>query len=764
MTFPSHHPRPSGRRGAPRRTTALLLTAALGVTLSPSWAPSPATAAQTTAQTTAVQAAAQATPRTTGQESFTQAPGVSVSEGIVTIKIPASTLADSLGTFTSAVLEGDLAPSANVAELGLGRNGDDWVSTIGPLPPGLYRYRVRADDLRIAADTTNPNVVTSDPTWRTFLVPGKGAELLTDAPAGTRGELNHLSYRGGKAHVWTPAGYDAQRRKPYPVLFLNSGKDADGHDWLDLGRAGQIIDHLTLQRRAEPMVVVIADDSQRGLKDLGREVERRFNVARDVEHRAIAGVSTGADEALRTALTGHSKFAYVGAFSTTSGAGTLLLRQRQHPGTTHDRTKLLRLYTGNVTDPAYNTTYRLIRDLDRAHVRYEFDGVNPDAGHNWTAWQENLEDFAQRLFRPVAQHGRSAGHLPLTQEFTTPPSGTPTPWLTKDANGDGFVTVETGTDFADAKHVTLWGNWAPGGSWVNVQTTKVGNRWRATVGPLKPWFYYYKFLVDLKSEKDTANPTKITTEPTWSTVLVPGERSRLLADVPPGKGGKVETLTYHSAVAAETRSAYVWTPPGYDPDRAQPYPVLYLQHGGGQHYTDWVEMGRARQILDNLSLDKKLVPMVVVMGEGNVSDFTPELRENLAPAARAKFNIASDPAHQALSGLSMGGFQTYWLLRDHPGEFAWIGTFSSAIGFPGQPIDGAGYDAEAINAGTKLLQVYVGNVTDFVHPFAIQTMQAFDKIGVRYQFDGETPGPHGWDAWQKNLIDFAPRLFRSDAG
>ena len=91
-------------------------------------------------------------------------------------------------------------------------------------------------------------------------------------------------------------------------------------------------------------------------------------------------------------------------------------------------------------------------------------------------------------------------------------------------------------------------------------------------------------------------------------------------------------------------------------------------------------------------------------------------------------------------------------------------TFSSAIGFPGQPIDGAGYDAEAINAGTKLLQVYVGNVTDFVHPFAIQTMQAFDKIGVEYQFDGETPGPHGWDAWQKNLIDFAPRLFRSDAG
>ena len=31
---------------------------------------------------------------------------------------------------------------------------------------------------------------------------------------------------------------------------------------------------------------------------------------------------------------------------------------------------------------------------------------------------------------------------------------------------------------------------------------------------------------------------------------------------------------------------------------------------------------------------------------------------------------------------------------------------------------------------------------------------------LRYEFDGVTPGPHGWDVWQKNLIDLAPRLFK----
>jgi enterochelin esterase-like enzyme len=208
----------------------------------------------------------------------------------------------------------------------------------------------------------------------------------------------------------------------------------------------------------------------------------------------------------------------------------------------------------------------------------------------------------------------------------------------------------------------------------------------------------------------------------------------------------------------------VWTPPGYDPDRAEPYPVFYLQHGGGQNYTDWVEMGRAKQILDNEFRDGDLVPMVVVMGNGNVPDFPRELRENIVPAARAEYHIADDPARKALAGLSMGGFQTYDVLKKHPGEFAYIGTFSAAIGTPGSGVDPTGYDAEAINNGTTLLRVYVGNVTDFVYPFTMATMAAFDQLGIRYEFAGVTQGPHGWDAWQKNLIDFAPRLFRSDAG
>ena len=33
-------------------------------------------------------------------------------------------------------------------------------------------------------------------------------------------------------------------------------------------------------------------------------------------------------------------------------------------------------------------------------------------------------------------------------------------------------------------------------------------------------------------------------------------------------------------------------PPGYDEDREKEYPVLYLQHGGGENETGWVWQGK----------------------------------------------------------------------------------------------------------------------------------------------------------------------------
>jgi enterochelin esterase-like enzyme len=691
------------------------------------------------------------------QPARAEAPWLTVSGGFATFTIPNDYVSATFGSPQLLNVEGNFGPAGNWSELGLSQFGGAWTATIGPLAPGAYYYRVAADDGRVVLkDPTNPTVVTSRPAWSTFFVPGDSAGPVAEVPGVARGSVGELTWteagRKRSATVWTPPGYDARARRPYPVLYLQPGADGGSRDWVELGRAGQILDNTTAAGRAVPMIVVMGDGP--ASPALLAAARGRYRIARDGAHQAIAGAAAGGSAAVRTVLEHPGAFAWAGSFS-----GTLDDVGRHVDARAVDAgTRVLRLYTGNVTDPAHNATARLVQRLGRTGVRHEFDGVNPALGGNWTTWQDDLADFLPRLFRPGARPGPRPGHLPIVREFRPPATGTsPTPWLSHDARGNTFATFETGPEYAAAQHVTVWGNTAPGGAWLRVPLERAGDRWRGTVGPLRPGLAYYQFIVDLVAKKDPANPTHITTEPNWSTFIVPGPGARLLTDVPQGRGGQVEKLTYTSSVAGGERTAYVWTPPGYDARRATPYPVLYLQHGGGQHYTDWVEMGRAKQILDHEYLDGDLVPMVVVMGEGNVPDFTRELLENIVPAARARYHVASEPSGQALAGLSMGGFQTFEVLRTHPGEFAYVGTFSAALQ------NSSGIDVAAVNGGTKLLRIYTGNVTDFVYPFTMSTLQTLDGLGIHYEFAGLTPGPHGWDTWQKNLIDFAPRLFRDGA-
>lgn len=679
--------------------------------------------------------------------------------GFATFTVPVGEVEEAVGRDVSQIVaEGSFGPSSNWAEFGLTLRGGTATGVIGPLEPGAYYYQVTADDHYTVKDPTNPTDVASEPEWSTFLVEGEGAELLADAPEEDRGELHELTYRSSvprehrTALAWTPPGHDPDRAEPYPVLYLQHGGGQGYRDWVEVGRAAQILDNLYAAGDIEPMVVVMGDGNVPRFRDelrrgITRAAERELNVSRDPSRRALAGLSMGGGQAFEVLREDPGDFAYVGTF----GAGRFDLEDL--PARAINRgTELFRLYVGNQTDIAYNDVHRALRALDEAGVEHEFDGANPDAGHNWDAWQENLADFAPRLFRDGADPGTSPGHQPIDEPFTpSAPDDGSTPWVTE----DGFATFETTADFADAEHVTVWANWGPSNLWTRVELSRAGDRWRGTVGPLEPGWYHYRLIVDMQSVKDTRNPTSVTTEPTWSQFFVPGESARLLTPVPEGEGGTLQPMTYDSEVAGEERTALVWTPPGFDADRADPWPVLYLQHGGGQSYTDWPEMGHAGTILDNHYLDGNLEPMVVVMGNGNVGDFTTELLEGIAPAAEEQFGVSDDPDRRALAGLSRGGFQTMEVLRQRPGAFAHIGAFSA--GYSG---DGSDLDVEAVNEGTTLLRIYNGNITDFTYGSVQRTLELFDELGVEHEFDGYYEGPHGWNTWQHALVDFAPRLFR----
>ena len=84
--------------------------------------------------------------------------------------------------------------------------------------------------------------------------------------------------------------------------------------------------------------------------------------------------------------------------------------------------------------------------------------------------------------------------------------------------------------------------------------------------------------------------------------------------------GQLRENLYFSKSTNTTRRCFVYTPPDYDKDTSKRYPVLYLQHGGGEDETGWGSQGRANLIMDNLIAAGKAKPFIIVMdnGGGNV--------------------------------------------------------------------------------------------------------------------------------------------------
>jgi enterochelin esterase family protein len=86
-----------------------------------------------------------------------------------------------------------------------------------------------------------------------------------------------------------------------------------------------------------------------------------------------------------------------------------------------------------------------------------------------------------------------------------------------------------------------------------------------------------------------------------------------LKNVPPGQ---IIERTYFSKESNEMRRCFIYTPPGYETDNQKRYPVLYLQHGGGENETGWSSQGHANLIMDNLIAEGKTVPFIIVMDNG----------------------------------------------------------------------------------------------------------------------------------------------------
>jgi enterochelin esterase-like enzyme len=236
--------------------------------------------------------------------------------------------------------------------------------------------------------------------------------------------------------------------------------------------------------------------------------------------------------------------------------------------------------------------------------------------------------------------------------------------------------------------------------------------------------------------------------------------------------GKIETVEYDSATVGVRRKARVYTPPGYTRDKK--YPVLYLLHGIGGDENEWPRGGAPDVILDNLSADKKAVPMIVVMPNGRASKdltardpipkqspafalFEKELLADLIPFVEGRYPVRADRESRAIAGLSMGGGQALNFGLGNLDTFAWVGGFSSAPNTrrPADLIRGHAGAARRL----RLLYVACGD-QDRLSGISEGVHEMLDGNGVPHVYRVIPGGGHDFKVWRSDLYHFARLVFR----
>jgi enterochelin esterase-like enzyme len=122
----------------------------------------------------------------------------------------------------------------------------------------------------------------------------------------------------------------------------------------------------------------------------------------------------------------------------------------------------------------------------------------------------------------------------------------------------------------------------------------------------------------------------------------------------------------------------IYLPPDYETSTYE-YPVLYLFHGGGDDWRDWLLRGQAATIADRTILSGEAPAMIIVMPDGiddwynnkydGTSNYEDYFFRELIPHIEATYRCRTEKRYRAISGLSMGGRGCLLYALKHPDIF-----------------------------------------------------------------------------------------------
>jgi len=298
-----------------------------------------------------------------------------------------------------------------------------------------------------------------------------------------------------------------------------------------------------------------------------------------------------------------------------------------------------------------------------------------------------------------------------------------------------------------------------------------------TARPLDEGFHYYHLNVDGGTFNDPGTLNFYGSTRWESGIEIPAHDQDFYAlkDVP---HGRVQQVLFPSKLTNSiiARTAYVYTPPDYDKDTTQRYPVLYLQHGWGENEYAWWNQGRANLILDNLIAEGKAKPCLIVMTYGLTNEgpgpgarrgpgtnpfagaaaaFEAVLVNELIPYIDASFRTLSDQPNRAMAGLSMGGMETKIITLKHLDKFSHIGLFSGGVITPTDVTNTPGF--------AEKVKVVFCSCGSRENPANINSNhEALEQAGIKNAAYVSPATAHEFLTWRRSLRQFAQLVFQDN--
>jgi enterochelin esterase-like enzyme len=325
-----------------------------------------------------------------------------------------------------------VAPGATrvVVSLGLGGRGGttlaraidgSWMGTTeGPLDQGFHYYHVNMD----GGTFNDPGTLNfyGSVRWESGIeIPAHDRDFyaLKDVPHGKVQQVLFPSKSTGtvrRAFVYTPPGYEKDRSKRYPVLYLQHGWGEDETAWSNQGHANLILDNLLAEGKTRPFLIVMTYGMTNDVKigglanfdvnhfqtvlvdELIPYVDANFRTLANQRNRAMAGLSMGGMETRWITLKKLDTFSYIGLFS----GGNISQDDVNNTPGFKDKVRLVFVSYGSreLDNPRAGSgnPKQITEDLNKIGVKSVFY-TSPNTAHEFLSWRRSLKEFAPLLFR-----------------------------------------------------------------------------------------------------------------------------------------------------------------------------------------------------------------------------------------------------------------------------------------------------------------------------------------------------------------------------